>query len=598
MGKRKRRKKAGAKKAAKKPAAKPKKKHAKSIAMRIAARISDVASRGKKKQLKKDAKEKPVQNQVKTKPIIMKVAEKDKAEPAQKQQIPKAAAKGMGNALQKTTSKKAGAKTEKYQVIADGVGASVSITKRPGEVPAYDLTVPLIEPATAAYLDTIKTDLLKQIRLTSQDVLDIKRMEKLKEKFHNLALNLVRERIPRLSEQKAKELAGRMVQDLLGLGDIEFLLKDDILEEICINSANEPIWIYHKKHGWCKTNLKVATESKIWDYSSLIGRRVGRQITAQDPLLDAYLPTGDRVNATLSPISMFGNTITIRKFARKPWTITDMLLSKTISAEVAAFVWLAMQYELNIVISGGTGAGKTSMLNVLCSFLPQNQRVISIEQTREITLPSYLQWIPMVVRQGSRDGKGTISMLDLMVNSLRMRPDRIIVGEIRRAEEAEVLFEAMHTGHSVYATMHAETVFETFKRLVSPPIELPEVVLESLHFVLAMYRDRRSGIRRVFEIGELIPSDRGENVRANIVYRWRSSRDTIEEQNPSVRMLDTLRTYTRMDDNEIRASIKERASVLNYLAANKINGVEEVGRTIVQYYEDHDNLMKKVGKHK
>ena len=485
---------------------------------------------------------------------------------------------------------------DSYKVKADNIEATVTVTKNPGEVPFYLLTVPKPEAATAAYLETVKSELLKQVRISTQEVLDIKLMADLKKKFYDLALQLVKERIPRLTEQNASELAGRMVQELLGMGDIEFLLKDDGLEEICVNSSREPIWIYHKKYGWCRTSLRIDTESKIWDYSSLIGRRVGRQITSQDPLLDAYLPTGDRVNATLTPISMFGNTITIRKFARKPWTITDMIISNTISEEVAAFVWLAMQYELNILISGGTGAGKTSILNVLCSFLPQNQRVISIEQTREITLPSYLQWIPLVVREGGRDGKGGVSMLDLMVNSLRMRPDRIIVGEIRRSEEAEVLFEAMHTGHSVYATMHAETVFETFKRLVSPPIELPEVVLESLHFVLAMYRDRRSGIRRVFEIGELIPSEKGEAVRANIVYRWRSSKDKIEEENPSVRMLDTLRTYTRMDDTEIKASIKERASVLHWLAGQKINNVEEVGKTIVQYYDEHDALMKKVNK--
>ncbi|MCX8175142.1 MAG: type II/IV secretion system ATPase subunit [Candidatus Micrarchaeota archaeon] len=487
-------------------------------------------------------------------------------------------------------------KAESYTVNADGIEAHVSIVKKIGEIPLYSLDVPKPEPATAAYLETIKSELLRQIRISTQEVLDIKLMAELRQKFYSLALKLVKERIPRLSEQKAAELAGKMVQDLLGLGEIEYLLKDDFLEEICVNSSREPIWVYHKKYGWCKSNLQIESESKIWDYSSLIGRRVGRQITAQDPLLDAYLPSGDRVNATLSPISMFGNTITIRKFARKPWTITDLLLSNTISEEVAAFVWLAMQYELNILISGGTGAGKTSMLNVLCSFLPQNQRVISIEQTREITLPSYLQWVPMVVRQGGRDGRGDVSMLDLMVNSLRMRPDRIIVGEIRRAEEAEVLFEAMHTGHSVYATMHAETVFETFKRLVSPPIELPEVVLESLHFVLAMYRDRRSGIRRVFEIGELIPSEKGESVRANIIYRWRSSRDRIEEENPSVRLLDTLRTYTRMDDGEIKASLKEREKVLHWLASKKINSVEEVGKTIVQYYEDPESLMKKISR--
>lgn len=483
---------------------------------------------------------------------------------------------------------------EKYSVAADGIAVPVQIIKEPCQVPCYTVEIPRPAPATAAYLDNIKSELLRQVRLTTQEVLDISLMEGLKRKFYSLALALITERIPRIQKADAEQLAGRLVQELLGLGDMEFLLRDDLLEEICVNSAKEPVWVYHKKHGWCTSSVRIETESKIWDYSSLIGRRVGRQITQQSPLLDAFLPSGDRVNATISPVSMFGNTITIRKFARKPWTITDLILSRTISEEVAAFIWLAMQYELNILISGGTGAGKTSILNVLCSFMPQNQRVISIEQTREITLPSYQQWVPMVVRQGTRDGKGEVTMLDLMVNSLRMRPDRIIVGEIRRAEEAEVLFEAMHTGHSVYATMHAETVFETFKRLVSPPIELPEVVLESLHFVVAMYRDRRSGIRRVFEIGELIPSEKGESVRANIVYRWRSSKDIIEENNPSVRLLDTLRTYTRMDDEEIKASIKERAKVLHWLAQRKVNTVDEVGKTIISYYEDPEALMKKV----
>jgi archaeal flagellar protein FlaI len=483
---------------------------------------------------------------------------------------------------------------ETYAVGSDGVEARVTIDKQAGKLYFYQIDIPHPEHATAAYLNTVKSEMLRQVHLTTQEVLDIKMMTQLKAKFRDAAFKLIKQNIPGVPDAKADEMAGIIIHELLGMGEVEFLLKDDSLEEICINGAMDCIWVYHKKYGWCRSSLKIESESKIWDFSSLIGRRVGRQITSQDPLLDAYLPTGDRVNATLHPISAFGNTITIRKFARKPWTITDLLLSKTINEEVAAFVWLAMQYELNILVAGGTGAGKTSILNVLCSFLPQNQRVISIEQTREITLPSYLQWVPLVVRQGGRDTHGDVTMLDLMVNSLRMRPDRIIVGEIRRAEEAEVLFEAMHTGHSVYATMHAETVFETFKRLVSPPIELPEVVLESLHFVLSMYRDRRSGIRRVFEIGELIPSDKGESVTANIIYRWRSSKDVIEEENPSVRMLEILRTYTRMDDNEIKASVKERAKVLHYLAAKKINTVDEVGRVIVDYYEDPGALLERI----
>src|SRR3989344_9343630 len=172
------------------------------------------------------------------------------------------------------------AQLDSYRIKADNIEATVTLVKDPGVVPLYTLSIPKPEPATAAYLETVKTELLKQVRITTQEVLDIKLMTDLKLKFYNLALKLVKERIPRLTESAANELAGRMVQELLGLGDIEFLLKDDGLEEICINSSRDPIWLYHKKYGWCKSSLRIETESKIWDYSSLIGRRAGRQDTA------------------------------------------------------------------------------------------------------------------------------------------------------------------------------------------------------------------------------------------------------------------------------------------------------------------------------
>jgi len=483
-----------------------------------------------------------------------------------------------------------------YTINADGITAKVTVAKELGALTLYTISIPKPEPATATYLQTIENDLLKSVKLSSQEVLDINLMAEVKKKFHALALKAVNERLPHLTQERSTELATYIVQELLGLGDVEFLLHDDDVEEICINSAREPIWLYHKKFGWCKSNLRVGTEAKIWDYSSSIGRRVGRQISIKDPVLDASLSSGDRVNATLAPISVFGNTITIRKFNRKPWTITDFIATKTISEEAAAFLWLAMQYEMNILISGGTASGKTSMLNAICSFMPSNQRVVSIEQTREITLPSNLQWVPLLVRHGAKYTEGDVTMLELMVNSLRMRPDRIIVGEIRTAEEAEVLFEAMHTGHSVYATMHAETVSETLKRLESPPISIPTVAMESLHFVVSMYRNRRTGIRRVFEIGEFIPSGREESLQTNNIYQWHPNNDTITEENPSVRMMENLSTYTQMSEEDIEDSMKERVRVLRYMRKNSINSIEKVGNVVMDYYENHDSLMKKVGK--
>jgi len=503
----------------------------------------------------------------------------------------KAASISRGSTLSKISV--SGQLLQSYPLTDGPLEANVSITKE-GHAKHYILSTPQLEEGTVAFLDDIKTQLLKKITLSSQEVLNIKMSDALKSKFYETSRSMVRESMPQLEEQDIGAISQRLVQDMLGLGQIEFLLRDDLIEEICINGGGQPVWIYHKEHGWLATNVMMENDAQIWNYASSISRGVGRQINVQEPLLDAYLSTGDRVNATLFPISYFGNTITVRKFARKPWTITDYVKMKTISTEVAALLWLAMQYEMNIIVSGGTGAGKTSLLNVLSSFIPPNQRVISIEQTREINLPSYMQWVPLVVRQATSEGAGKVDMLDLMVNTLRMRPDRMIVGEIRRAEEAQVLFEAMHTGHSVYATLHAETVGETVKRLSNPPISIAPVMLESLHLVLAMFRDRRSGKRRVYEVGEILPTDRQE-VDENIIYRWRPFNDEIVASEQSIRLIETLKNYTNMRDEDIAEDLAGKRGIIEWLAKSDINTVDGVGQVMASYYDDPQEVLRMAG---
>jgi flagellar protein FlaI len=208
---------------------------------------------------------------------------------------------------------------DKYQVIADDITADISVREEPSEfVYVYDLDIPKIKESTRAYLDSIKNKLISEIPMLSSDILDPKSFPKLKQKFLKYASELIHTEISHLRTADQWVIANRLVQEMIGLGDMEFLLADNNIEEICIVSSDQPIWIYHKTYGWLKTNLMVPSESKIIDYANLIGRRVGRSINVLNPLLDAHLITGDRVNATLYPVSMSGNTITIRKFARKP----------------------------------------------------------------------------------------------------------------------------------------------------------------------------------------------------------------------------------------------------------------------------------------
>ena len=325
----------------------------------------------------------------------------------------------------------------------------------------------------------------------------------------------------------------------------------------------------------------------------MIGKKVGRQITILEPLMDANLSTGDRVNSTLLPISLKGNTITMRKFAAKPWTITDFIKNKTISAEAAALIWLGVQYELSIIISGGTATGKTSMLNVVSNFFPPNQRIISIEDTHEIQLPKFLHWIPMITRLPNPEGRGAITMLDLLVNSLRMRPDRIIVGEIRRKKEAEVLFEAIHTGHSVYATVHANDTDETVTRLTNPPIDIPKSMLPAISMILVQYRNRRTGTRKTFQISEILPDS-----STNVLIQLNIKKDKLEKAHDPVSIMKTLQMFTGMTRKEMNKDTREKELVLNWLVRHNINTVNEVGRVMAEYYTDKDNFMKIVRSNK
>ena len=489
---------------------------------------------------------------------------------------------------------------KQYNLISDDVNLKVNIVRAKKDfVLNYVLDVPKYEKGTAALLLTIKEQIIAESSFKTEQMLDPKFITTLKESFRTKALILLEKSVPNLSEKTRHTLVGILLQEMTGLGKIEFLLSDDDLEEIVINNSKEPVWVFHKEFGWLKTNIFIENERTIHNYASIIARRIGKQITVLKPLLDAHLITGDRANATLFPISGKGNTITIRRFKRSPYTVSNLILNKTVSSESLALVWLAMQYELNILVSGGTGSGKTTFLNVCLPFIQANHRIISIEDTREIQLPDFMQWIPLTTREPNPEGKGEVSMLDLLINSLRMRPDRIVVGEIRRQREAEVMFEAMHTGHSVYTTFHANTSSETIRRMINPPIEIPTALLEAVNLNVVMFRNRRLGVRRILEISEYIPEKGGRySIKPNVLYRWNPSTNTVVKHSDSIRLFDELSLHTGLSQDEINKDLKEKQLVLDWMAKKNISDMTEVGRIIANYYSDKEEVLKIVYKEK
>jgi len=479
---------------------------------------------------------------------------------------------------------------ESYEFLSNKMPISIKIYKKKGEfVPLYDVSISSISPNTAVILEKIREELISAVNIGITDIAGAKSAEDIDNSFRETIEILINKYFPDIDEKQIEFLVAYLIMKSLGLGQIEILRDDVQLEEIAINSSTEPVWVYHRKHGWLKTNIVINSESQVKHYSSIIARKVGRQISVLEPLLDAHLEEGDRANATLIPISSRGNTITLRKFSRDPFTITHFLRFKTMTPSAAALIWLSMQYELSALIAGGTASGKTATLNVLATFFAPNQRIVSIEDTRELLLPKFLHWVPMSTRLPNPEGRGGINMEDLLVNSLRMRPDRIIVGEIRRQREAETLFEAIHTGHSCYATFHANTAEEAVRRLINKPINIPEILLPAISLIILQFRNRRTGSRRTFQLAEIT-----EEGKSNILLQYDAKRDILKEKNKSKSLMNSLQTFTGFSPNEIKASLAEKETILKYLVKNSIDNVDNVGRVIAEYYTNPEQLMKYV----
>lgn len=487
------------------------------------------------------------------------------------------------------TSSKDKSLLKEYTLSVDEIPVAIRIWNVPEDFSrVYEIEYPRIGAGTFAAMDFMRARLAERVQISGEDLMDKERLLHLKDRFVFESYTIVDEIFPNLSERMKKILSMLLVHHSHGLGILEVFLSDPNLEEVVINTSRFPLSIYHRKYNWMRTNVVLTDESIVFNYASQMGRRAGRQVTSLDPLMDARLPTGERVNATLSPVSTVGHTITLRKQSKKAFTMMHMIdpRAKTMSLDMAAMLWTCVENEMNIMVVGGTASGKTSVLNALCSLLPLNQHVVTIEDTRELSLPQFMDWnwIPMSTRPPTPEGKGEVTMLDLMVNSLRMRPDRIILGEVRRAREAQVMFEAMHTGHAAYSTFHANLAEYAFRRLVGPPISIPEVELSALHLFLVQGRNRRYGFRRTLELVEVLPTRAGVTLRR--LFRWNAGSDTFEAASKSQRIFSDVSAMTGATEKEILQELGSKVSILKWMQRQNVKEIDDVGRIVNTYYNE------------
>lgn len=401
-----------------------------------------------------------------------------------------------------------------------------------------------------------------------------------------------------ISNEYLDNLARKLFQDLVGYGEIDPLIRDDNLEEIMVIGIDKPVFVYHREYGMMKTNILFKDDGEVMNLIDSIARQINRRIDQESPILDGRLPDGSRVNATIPPISADGPSMTIRKFKRDPLTIIDLINSKTISVELAAFFWLCFDglgvKSANVIISGGTSSGKTTTLNALSSFINPKERIITIEDTLELQIP-HEHVIRMETRPPNVENRGELTMNDLVKNSLRQRPDRIIVGEVR-GSEAITLFTALNTGHSGFGTLHSNDARETITRLTNAPMSVPNIMISAIDFIIMQNRIYRSdgvSFRRISEVAEVSGIEEGV-IQLNKIFEWDPQSDTIKNVGITSKTLTEIANVSGNSLNSLYDEIKNREIVLQHMVNQNIRSIRDVSTVLEMYYLDSQKVLNRI----
>ncbi|MBU4138450.1 MAG: type II/IV secretion system ATPase subunit, partial [Euryarchaeota archaeon] len=386
-----------------------------------------------------------------------------------------------------------------------------------------------------------------------------------------------------------------MKRDYAGYGKLDVLLKDPMIEDISCDGADVPVYLYHRKYTNIETNV-IFEEEELNNAILKLAQVSGKSISTGYPILNARLPDGSRLEATLGrEVTTRGGTITIRKFREEPFTPIDLIKYGTFNTEVMAYLWIAVENHKNIIIVGETAAGKTTVLNAISLFIPSESKVITIEDTRELTL-YHKNWIPATIRETFMGQEAAdIDMYELLRSALRQRPEFLLVGEIR-GKESYTLFQAMSTGHTTFSTMHAGSIQTAVNRLLSEPINVPLMMLSSLDIMIieVLRHVGKKRVRRTETVSEFVGINAASgDISTREVYKWNPVHDSIEKSGASS-VLDSIMHNRGWDKERINKELEDRKALLQYLLDNDINDYRDVTSIIRRYYEDREEIMNLV----
>jgi len=386
-----------------------------------------------------------------------------------------------------------------------------------------------------------------------------------------------------------------LIRNFVGWSRIDPLMKDSMLEDISCDGNKIPLFLYHRKYRNIKTN--IAFESEVLNSLAItLAQRSGKHISTGSPMIDATLPDGSRLQLTLgTEVTTRGTSFTIRKFREEPFSPVELMENGTFNAEALVYFWIAIENNKSLLFIGGTASGKTTSLNAVSLFIPPVAKVVSIEDTREITL-YHDNWIASVTREALTDvGGNAITMFDLLRAAMRQRPEFILVGEVRGVE-AQTLFQAMNTGHTTFSTMHAGSVDAAIHRLESEPLNVPRNMLQALNIisVQGLIYHGTERVRRVQEVVEIagIDSSTG-NLQVNNVFVYDPVHDVFSYTGRSQIYADIAekRGWTR---EQLENEIALRITILNAMKKQRIMDYISVASLFHAYHIDKKAVLSNI----
>lgn len=389
-----------------------------------------------------------------------------------------------------------------------------------------------------------KSGIVRKLKKSIFEKYDLNRVDndELEEVIKLLIIEEIRDEYITIEERI--DITERIYDSIRGLGILDSIMKDEKITEVMINGPND---IFVEKDGTLyKIEQTFDDERQLEDIIQKIVGQAGREVNQANPIVDTRLPNGSRVNVVLPPISLNGATVTIRKFSKTPMTIRQLLKYGSITPEVAHVLELLVKAKYNIFISGGTGSGKTTFLNAVSHYIPHDERVITIEDSAELQIEGIDNLVRMETRNANASGSGAVTIRDLIKSSLRMRPERIVVGEVRGGEALDML-QAMNTGHDgSLSTGHANSTRDMLSRLETMVLQGSEgLPLEAIRQQIASAVDiiihlsrLRDKTRRTMEIGEILDYEDGK-IQVNPIYRF------IEDENSTLEKVSGKLTRTK-----------------------------------------------------